>query len=384
MTAKLHCKRGAPEDEIIRRIKERGRITLAEFMDIALYWVDGGYYTSQTGDGAGPWGGGGDYITNTDISPFYAKLLAKQVHEFWQTCGEPPSFDVIEAGAGRGLLSKGMLDAFKESWPELYNAVAMRLIDKNQYVILETSEKVSWYASINEVKTSGAVCVVSNELIDSFPAHRVVWRSGVLKEVFTTFDGNDFINVEDSPSTDGLNRYLDNAGIGPFEGMVMEINLNAVKWISDVAKRFEKGFVVTVDYGLPARELYSPERMDGSLMCHYRHTLNSNPYLNIGAQDITTHVDFTTLANAGKKAGLELTGFTTQKNFLLGLGVLDELQEVTSFGFDAYDKIKSNQRLAELITPGGAGDTFKVMIQHKGLDKPALKGFSFKEMSRYL
>ncbi|TAN63384.1 SAM-dependent methyltransferase [bacterium] len=384
MTPKLHGKRGAPEEEIIRRIKERGRVTLAEFMEIALYWVDGGYYTSKTGDGAGPWGGGGDYITNTDISPFFAKLLSKQIHEIWQACGEPSSFDVIEAGAGRGLLSKGMLDAFKESWPEFYNAVTIRLIEKNQFLRLETSEKVSWYASIDEVKTSGAVCVLSNELIDSFPAHRVVWRNGVLKEVFTAFDGNDFINVEDSPSTDGLSRYLDNAGIGPFEGMVMEINLNAVKWISDVARRFEKGFVVTVDYGLPARELYSPERMDGSLMCHYRHTLNSNPYLNIGAQDITTHVDFTSLANAGKKAGLELTGFTTQKNFLLGLGVLNELQEVTSFGFDAYDKIKSNQRLAELITPGGAGDTFKVMIQHKGLDNPALKGFSFKEMSRYL
>lgn len=375
-------RRGAPEAEIRRRIKERGRVTLAEFMDIALYWPGGGYYTFRRG--AGPWGAGGDYITNVDISPVYAMMLAKQVHEMWLLLGSPSRFDVIEAGAGRGWLSQGMLAAFEERWPELYRGVTMRLVEKSPSLNAGTSEKLLWHGSFDEIERADAACVISNELIDSFPAHRVVRRGNALKEVFTALRGDVFVDIEDEPSTGELARYLEESAVKPVDGMVMEINLCASRWMEGAARLFNRGFVITVDYGLPAKELYSPERMAGSLMCHFRHTLNCNPYVNIGLQDITTHVDFTGLAVAGRKAGLELTGFTTQKNFLLGLGVLEELKEVTSFGMEAYEKIKSNQRLAELITPGGAGDTFKVLIQHKGVEKPGLKGFSFKDMSRYL
>ena len=103
--------------------------------------------------------------------------------------------------------------------------------------------------------------------------------------------------------------------------------------------------------------------------------------MNIGMQDITAHVDFTTLAAQGEKAGLELTGFTTQKNFLLGLGILEELQPSENAGLENREKISRNRELVQLITPGGAGDAFKVLVQHKGIKKPELKGFSFKDMS---
>ena len=119
-------------------------------------------------------------------------------------------------------------------------------------------------------------------------------------------------------------------------------------------------------------------------MCHRRHTINANPYINIGSQDITTHVDFTGLVKSGASAGLELTGFTTQKNFLLGLGILEELKPATELGVGDIEKVTHNRAIAELIMPGGMGDTFKVLVQHKGIDPPVLKGFSFKEMSSYL
>ncbi len=140
---------------------------------------------------------------------------------------------------------------------------------------------------------------------------------------------------------------------------------------------------MTIDYGLPARELYSPER-GPTLMCHRRHTVNTNPYVNIGSQDITTHVDFTGLVKSGASAGLELTGFTTQKNFLLGLGILEELSPATELGIGDAGKVSHNRAIAELIMPGGMGDTFKVLVQHKGIQAPSLKGFSFKDMRSYL
>ncbi len=192
---------------------------------------------------------------------------------------------------------------------------------------------------------------------------------------------------------------MENGGITLAEGQKAEINLEAGRWLVSASSLLAKGFFITIDYGLPARELYSQDRMEGTLLCHYRHTLNDNPYINIGTQDMTTHVDFSYLASLGRDLGLGLTGFATQKNcdlglgltgfatqknFLLGLGICDELAEADESGAGEAEKIKSNRELARLIAPGGMGDTFKVLVQHKGVEKPALKGFSFRDQSSFL
>ncbi len=368
--------RNGPADEILRRIEERGPITFFEFMEAALYWPDGGYYTSARG----AWGPDGDYITSMDVSPAFSASLAVEVLEMWEVMGAPGEFDLVEAGAGRGFLSRGILSALKGLSPELYGIIRLSVVEKNPHLNKPSEEGIFFHEDISGLGRIKNGIILSNELIDSFPVHRVVMRDGELKEICVGHDGSSFVEVEGELSTDDITAYLEEAGISFSDGQSGEVNLEAGRWFTEASGVLETGFIVTIDYGLPARELYSPER-GGTLLCHYRHTLNDNPFINIGSQDITAHVDFSSLVKSGIGAGLELTGFTTQKNFLLGLGVLDGLREA---GGDDYEKINHNRSIARLIAPGGMGDTFKVLVQHKGMEKPELKGFSFKDMSRYL
>ncbi len=367
-----------PVKEILKRIDKKGPITFAEFMEVALYWHDGGYYTSSRDR----WGKGGDYITSIDISPVFSRSLAREIYEMWRILGGPAAFELIEPGAGRGWLSKGILSTVKDLYPDLYGALGVRLVEKNPFLREAPAEHVTWHGDMAEIGCSVTGCIISNELIDSFPVHRIECSDG-LKEVYVGFDGASFKDVYGPLSTPRIEEYFKKIGITLAEGQKAEVNLDAVRWVHTVSAVLERGFVITIDYGLPARELYAPERREGTLLCHFRHTLNDDPFANIGLQDITTHVDFTTLVVEGREAGLELTGFTTQKNFLLGLGILEEL---SGSGIDLknYDKIRHNQAVKELIMPGGMGDTFKVLVQRKGVDKRDIMGFSFKDMSRYL
>jgi len=371
-----------PAAGIVRRITETGPITFAEYMSLALYGP-GGYYTSG---GSGPWGGQGDYITSLDVSPVFAAMIARQVFEMWEVLGRPRAFHLIEAGAGRGALGKSILDKAGALSPGFSSALRATLVEKNKNLHEEASHRLSWAEDVTGVEPAGYGCVLSNELIDSFPVHRVVVSGTELRELFVGIDASGSLaDIVGPPSTPELMAYLESGGITLAEGQKAEINLEAGRWLSSAASLLEQGFFITIDYGLPARELYSQDRMEGTLLCHFRHTINDNPYINIGSQDMTTHVDFSALASLGRSLGLGLTGFATQKNFLLGLGICDELAEAdASCGAGEAEKVKSNRELARLIAPGGMGDTFKVLVQHKGVEKPALKGFSFRDQSSFL
>ncbi|MBI5902837.1 MAG: SAM-dependent methyltransferase [Deltaproteobacteria bacterium] len=368
------------EREIIDRIRTKGRITFAEFMETALYWPDGGYYTGPSG----VWGGNGDYVTNLDMGPVFSKLIARQVHEMWTCLGSAPGFELIEAGAGRGWLSKGILSAIDVMFPDLGRAIKVRLVERNANLRQAAAGRVSWHADIKDLDKGVKGCVLSNELIDSFPVHRVVRDASGLKEVYIGFDGSGFVDIVAEPSTPALAGYFRDLNVELAAGQRAEVNLKALEWIAGASSLLDAGFVMTIDYGWPARDLYAPERMRGTLRCHFRHTVGDNPYVNIGSQDITAHIDFTALARAGAKAGLDVTGFTTQKNFLIGAGIIEELEDMTGPGPANPEKLRHNQFIKGLIMPGGMGDDFKVLIQHKGAAAPRLSGFSFKEMSPYL
>ncbi len=365
-----------PEKEIIRRIREKGPITFAEFMEVALYWHDGGYYAR----GENVWGPEGDYITNTDISPVFARLVARQIGECWEALGRPDDFGLVEAGAGRGLLSKGVLDFLKADNPGLFNAVKVWLVEKNPNLRQKESQKASWHEDMPGVDAGIKGVLLSNELIDSFPFHRVVERGG-LKELYVDFDDGRFFFREGNPSTALLEAYLKRFSIGLSFGQVAHINLDATRWVRKAASILSKGFVITIDYGLPSRELYAQDR-PATVQCHFRHRVNNDPFANIGSQDITTNVDFTALMAFGGDAGLGLTGFATQKNFLMGLGIVDELGGIEEMGVENSGKLRYNEAVKRLFMPGGVGDVFKVLIQHKGIEaRTALKGFSFKDQS---
>ncbi len=361
--------------EIKKQIEKKGRITFAEFMDIALYWPGKGYYTSENVR----WGKDGDYLTSIDVSPVFGRLLAYQINEMWQNLGSPPQFSIIEVGAGREGLSFHIRDTIKKLFPEFYKTADFQLVDVNPIHIQKLEERTSFHSSIEDIKPGITGCIISNELIDAFPVHRVVEMDGRLKEIYVGYEDAGFMEIRGELSSSGLNDYLEKIGIKLEQGQKAEINLKALDWIKSIGALLERGFVITIDYGLPARELFRHNR-NGNLLCYYRHTMNNNPFHQIGYQDITAKVDFTSLAATGRDAGLEVTGFTTQFYFFMGIGALGEFKEVEELNMGNLDAFQWNQGIKELMLPGGMGDDFKVLIQHKDVEAPLLKGFSFKDL----
>ncbi len=368
--------------EITRRIAAFGPMTFAEFMGLALYWHDGGYYASS-----GPrWGASGDYITSIDVSPVFSRTIAKQVEEVWRILGRPSGFELIEAGAGRGWLSIGVLDALARINPVLRRTMKTRLVERNPRGQKVSIEGATWHETVKELTPVENAMIVSNELVDSLPVHIVEYNNGMFLEVRVDHDGHSFREVLMEPSTPALEKYFVDSGITLANGQRAEVNLIALDWLRAASGLMQRGFIATIDYGLPARELYAHERRGGTLHCHYKHKMHDNPYQHVGGQDITSFVDFTALARTGSSVGLEVTGFTTQKNFLLGLGILDATLAPEDVNLENYAKIRHNQLIKELIMPGGMGDTFKVLVQHKGINnpRPRLAGFSFKDMKEAL
>ncbi|MBI5683032.1 MAG: SAM-dependent methyltransferase [Deltaproteobacteria bacterium] len=366
-------KNGSPQlIKIIQdKILEKGMISFRDFMEMSLYEPHLGYYTSDRE----VWGKKGDYLTSPALHPIFGKLICRQLFEIWGVLGKPPEFTIIEAGSGSAALLKEIIECSESFSSEFYKSINPVIVDINLVGKQKNSSQSSWYSSLNEVRSLVTGCIISNELIDAFPVHIVTNDNGILKEVYVTLDNDGFTEVLDTPSDPAITEYL--KGIITINGQRIEVNLEAVRYIKTAADILEKGFVITIDYGLPAKEFYETFR-NGGLLCYYKHKINDNPYTRIGCQDITSHVDWTGLARYGKEAGLDVTGFTTQFYFLMALGILEEFKTIEDLSIKGAPQLEWNQKLKELLMPGGMGSTFKVLIQHKGIETPNLTGFSYR------
>ncbi|RNC70736.1 MAG: SAM-dependent methyltransferase [Desulfuromonadales bacterium] len=372
-----------PDDGILRgiilnRIRERGRIPFVEFMAACLYEPGLGYYTSP----GRKVGAEGDFYTSINVHGVFGRLIAREVCRMWEVMGCPATFDIVEAGAGHGQLAKDVLDGIRGLNAELYERVCLTLIeaepslaDVQAQLLADHQPKVSWKtpADLAEGRLCFSGCLYSNELIDSFPVHLVEMSPDGLREVFVTADGDQFAEVLDVPSTPELEAYLARLGISLHVGQRAEINLNAVRWLESAAHALERGFVVTIDYGYLAPELYGPMRQNGTLLCYYRHTIEENPYVRVGRQDMTTHVDFTTLAEQGEAFGLRRVWYGEQYRFLVATGMMEELMALEAQAKSEQERLKIRLVLKKLILPeGGMGDTFKVLVQARGVEEPRL------------
>ncbi|QSV46332.1 class I SAM-dependent methyltransferase [Geobacter benzoatilyticus] len=363
---------------ILDRIGQRGPIPFADFMAACLYEPGLGYYTSP----GRKVGAEGDFYTSINVHRVFGRLIAREICRMWEEMGCPASFDIVEAGAGHGQLATDVLDAVCELNSQLYEGVRLTLVEAEpslaevQGKLLERHlAKVSWSApaDLAEGKLRFSGCLYSNELIDSFPTHLVEMTPEGLREVFVAAEGDQFSEVLDSPSTPELEAYLSRLGITLNPGQRTEINLNAVRWLESAAASLERGFILTIDYGYLAPELYGPMRLNGTLLCYYRHTTEENPYIRVGLQDITTHVDFTTLALRGEELGLSKVWYGEQYRFLMAAGMMQELMALEAAAKTEKEQIAIRISLKKLILPeGGMGDTFKVLIQAKGVDHPQL------------
>lgn len=364
---------------IIRdRIREKGRITFAEYMRACLYEPGLGYYTSP----GRKVGRTGDFYTSINVHHLFGRLIAREICRMWELMASPAHFDIVEAGSGNGQLARDILDAITEINPALYEVLTCRLIEAEpsleaiQHDMLAChAGKAAWStpADLTAGRLSFSGCLLSNELIDSFPVHLVEMADDGLREIYVTTIGDEFAEILDIPSTPGLEERLMWLGTELFAGQRAEISLEAPQWLADVAGAMVRGFIMTIDYGYPAAELYAPFRKNGTLLCYYRHRTEENPFIRVGLQDMTAHVDFTTLIRRGDELGLTKVWFGEQYRFLMGAGMLDEMLTLETSASTVEERLKNRLILKRLILPdGGMGDTFKVLIQAKGVDNPQL------------
>ncbi|MEH2139312.1 class I SAM-dependent methyltransferase [Nostoc sp.] len=356
------------------------RITFAQFMELALYHPEYGYYSS---DALKIGFKGGDFFTSPNLCADFGELLAEQFFQMWEILGKPIPFSLVEMGAGQGLLALHILKYHQQHYPEFFTALEYIIVEKSPTLRQEQQQRlqdlpVRW-CNLEDIPPNAIVgCFFSNELVDAFPVHQFTLETGELREIYITTDSNEketclsFVEVTGEPSTLKLAEYLDlvemdfSQSAYP-EGYRSEINLAAGDWLSIVADRLQRGYVLTIDYGYPASRYYNPRRSQGTLQCYYQHRFHDNPYINIGQQDITAHVDFTALERWGEKCNLKNIGFIQQGLFLMALGLGERIAALSYQKQPLSELLQRRDALHQLIDPTGLGG-FGVLVQSKGLN----------------
>jgi SAM-dependent MidA family methyltransferase len=346
-------------------------------MELALYAPGLGYYVAGTRK-LGPQG---DFVTAPELSPLFGRCVAEQCREVLEALG---GGDLLEFGAGSGALAA-----------ELLSTLAGATVSPGRYLILELSPelrerqqtllaervpnllpRVHW---LDRLPTGFCGCVLANEVLDAMPVHRFrIGADGAPLELFAKPSGDGWVEVATEPVSPALAdavRPLQDEGLAVDPGYESEINLRLGPWLGALADAMDRGMVLLIDYGYPRREYYLADRREGTLMCHYRHRAHADPYLLPGLQDITAHVDFSAVAEAGDLSGLRLAGYTTQAHFLIGCG-LDRLLVEAASGPDAMDLMLGAK---QLVLPSAMGERFHAIGLEKGIAGP-WAGFSFRDL----
>lgn len=363
---------------IASRILREGEIPFAGFMSMALYEPGMGYYTSP----GRKVGAEGDFYTSSNVHAIFGRMIGRELAAMWRALGAPDDFTICEVGAGGGRLAADILDGIGGEEPGFYRSLRYRfvetepsLVDVQRETCRSHGERLAW--STPEELSSGTLrvtgCILSNELLDSFPVHLVEMTSDGLKEMYVAVEEEQFVPRWRDPSDPRIPLYFARLGVWPPLGSRAEVNLAMIDWVTAAARSLTRGFVLTIDYGFEAPELYGIGRANGTLLCYHRHRVVDDPFARVGEQDITSHVDFTTLRRTGEEAGLSTVWFGEQYRFLLACGMMEELFALERAPMSETERIKTTLTLKKLILPeGGMGDTFKVLVQGKGVDEPPL------------
>lgn len=356
---------------MMETIAREGPITFCRFMQLALYHPQGGYYFQPRQ----LIGREGDFYTSVHVDAVFGQTLAVQLAEMAGLLGPGP-VSLVEYGAGRGYLAVDILACLSREYPQIFSRLQYTIIEispalrREQQLLLASQgfsgDRVRWADHLGQLDRPLVGCIFSNELVDAFPVHLVEQSGGALREVYVRAEAGDFQEELGPLSTPALAEYFRRLGVQLREGQRAEVNLAAADWIGEAGRCLDRGFVLTIDYGYESTLLYHPARDRGTLLCYHQHQTVEDPYQEVGLQDITAHVNFSALQLWGGEAGLTTTGFTSQMRFLFGLGIAGRI---------GGDRQKA-AAVQQLCSPEGMGGIFKVLIQHKGLDKPLLKGLS--------
>jgi SAM-dependent MidA family methyltransferase len=367
---------------LLDTLRRNGPLTFERYMALCLYHPEFGYYTQ----GEERTGVAGDYFTSSDLHPVFARLVARQAAEMWNAMGCPQPFTWVEMGAGRGLFAADFLSWSARALPDF--AVAL------DYVAIEpgSAQRQRIEARLGELGMVGRVrllatleelapitgCFFSNELVDAFPVNVVTRTGGRLKEIYVTAEGDGLAEKPGPISDSAVAAYVARYAPQLEEGHRLEVNRQAQAWIRAVAQKLTRGYVLTIDYGDMANRLYTPDRPRGTLLAYRGHQAVEDFFAVPGETDLTAHVNFSALIDAGKAEGLEFTGFTTQERFLLALGEANQFADVYDPGQTEIEMLQARLKLKRLISPEGMGNIFKVFAQQRGVPPAGLTGWIFE------
>ena len=344
------------ERQIRAKISQTGAITFAEFMRTALYHP-GGYYPNRK-----PLGAGGDYFTSPAAHPAFGALISVQLRQMWTTLDRPSPFYAIECGSGDGILAKDITAYAQLQFPAFARALRYIAIDR----AIPSPRGMTDVIQSRTIPLRGITgCILSNELLDAFPVHRFQMTGGRPQEILVTLDSDgNFAERLSEPTTPIIEERIAAIGRPLPNGFRGEVNPEIETWTAAASAALERGYVLTIDYGYEASELYSDARRHGTIQTYYRHTDASSPYQRIGRQDLTAHTDFTALIQSGIAAGLAPVFLTTQAEFLHSLGIRQIAQTIRDSNQDRIARTTNLQNLTRLIDPNGLGK-FQVLVQHK-------------------
>lgn len=357
-----------------------GRTSFARFMELALYEPGLGYYSG----GSRKLGSEGDFMTAPEWSPLFSRCLARQVA---QVLASLNGGDVLEVGGGSGIMAADLLGALlaADCLPGRYYILERSgdLRERQQALLKnrlpQVLDRIVWLEKLPEPGFCGVV--LANELLDALPVHCFTITQAGGAELYVERVNDQWQWRPGVPSSSELAECI--KGLQRSEnlplGYTSEINLTAQAWIGSVADILAQGMLLIIDYGFPRHEYYHPDRSRGTLMCHYRHRAHEDPFILIGLQDITAHVDFTAMAEAAYAADLRIAGYTTQAAFLLANGITEYMSEVD----DESARLEWAQHIKKLTLPHEMGELFKVLALTRNFDE-SLRGFSLRDMRHHL
>jgi len=360
---------------LLDRIRARGPITFSEYMGECLYHPEHGYYSRVESRRFA------DYYTSPDVHPVFGRLLARQLGEMWERLGRPEEFFAVECGAGNGRLAAHILDFAERRLGDFFSALRYVAVEAGAARRAVHAQSIGRHLESGRAKSQAAPpdripagCIFSNELFDALPVHRVIAGGGGLQEILVGQRDGWLADAAAPPHSPRLADFFARQGARFSEGQQAEAGLAACDMILDAGRRLDRGFVMSIDYGHEAPELYNARHMRGTLVAYRDHRVSEQIYAAPGLQDLTAHVSFTALDLWGRDAGLERTGLASQTRFLLSLGRGNDFEDIYDEGQTETERLRARLLWKTLIYPEGMGETFQVFIQHKGVEAPLLTG----------
>jgi SAM-dependent MidA family methyltransferase len=357
-------------EELAARIRKEGKITFRDWMDAALYHPTLGYYNRAD---LKRWGREGDYRTSPERSDLFAATLARYFVSLFARMRAQPPFQIVEFGAGNGMFAAGVLNTLKTDHPQIF--------DSTNYVILESSNDSQTRAAVEleavidhvmfvgptDLDTIHSGIVFSNELLDAFPVHRIRKVDGQLKELYVGLDSSEqFIWLLDELSSDAVQEFCVQFLPELAADQTVEVNLGIADWFRLVDEKLVNGYVVTIDYGADAEDLYhQPARHNGTLRAFSRHAFVDDLLSEPGAYDITSTVNWSCVMGQGKQYGFEVEEFEQLDKFLLKAGVLQELETWIASARSDSERVQLTTAAREMVLPGGMASSFQVLVQRR-------------------